>query len=374
MTRRALIVHPSNEWYGADQMLFVWARQLRERGWDVTVALPTDVDYDGELGRRLTEIECQVLDLELPILRRRDLTPRRIGGLLRRLGRSFLWVRRTSRTMDAVLFSTAATALSMPATVGLRARRAVHVQESFRSGAQAAILSRVISWTCDDIVACSRAVREAMEGPAARRCQVIYNGLDDVPLPDRSPSVPPIVLLVARVQSWKGQDMAIRMLAEPCLRDHPSAPVLRLVGAEPPGEVGQHVPRLEKLAHELRVADRVEFLGQRSDVPQLIAEASVVLNVSQRPDPFPLSTLEAMRAGATVVAGRLGGLPEMLGDAGLLAEPHSAQGLAKQVSAALDDRDKAESLGRAARKRWDERYSSRAHAARLDVLFSDWEG
>jgi glycosyltransferase involved in cell wall biosynthesis len=369
---RAFVVHPSNEWYGADQMLWVWARVLRDSGWQVEVALPTDVDYDGELGRRLADLGCDVREWDLPILRRRDLTPKRIWRLIARVLKSWIAVRKAARDADAVLFSTAATALSMPAVMGLRARRAVHVQESFREGLQARVLSRLLAFTCDDIIGCSGAVRDAMVGAARAKCEVLPNGIEDVEPLGLAKAQPPVILLVARIQSWKGQDMAIRMLADPALRLHESQPVLDLVGAEPPGEEGVYIPALRELATKLGVADRVHFLGQRSDVRELVSRASVVLNVSQRPDPFPLSTLEAMREGAAIVAGRLGGLPEMLADAGALADPHSEGALAAEAATLLSDVGSARLLGGRARARWETNYSAVVHETRLRALFARW--
>ena len=167
--------------------------------------------------------------------------------------------------------------------------------------------------------------------------------------------------------------MAIRMLADPALRNHPQHPVLRLIGAEPPGEEGAYVPLLRELAEHLGIAERVELLGQRDDIPSQIRGAAVVLNVSQQPDPFPLSALEAMRGGAAIVAGRLGGLPEMIGDAGVLADPHSPSELAKSVATLLRSPQERARLGRRARERWASEFSSDRHRAELAKLFVSWE-
>lgn len=381
MSRRVLVLHPSNEWYGADRMLAAWLEVLRERGWAASVVVPTDVVYSGELARRLEAMGCDVYAVDFPVLRRRELTP--IGGLrlMRRLLASWRALRDLARSSDVVLLSTSAVLLGTLATLGTNSRRSIHVQEYVGDSLQGRALSWIIGALCNEVVCCSHAVRQGLWGQAAGKSKVLYNGVPDVaesshqtPRGANSSQAPPYVLLVARIQRWKGQDMAIRMFAQPVLRDHPEQPVLRLIGAEPPGEEGVHLPLLRRLAQQLGISDRVELFGERHDIPAQISGATVVLNVSQLPDPFPLSALEAMRSGAAIVAGRLGGLPEMIGPAGILADPYSPVELAKAVARLLDSPDERACLGRQARERWASRFSSECHRRELTKLFLAWEG
>lgn len=72
-------------------------------------------------------------------------------------------------------------------------------------------------------------------------------------------------------------------------------------------------PSLRALAAGLGLAGRVRFLGQRTDVDRLLADAPVSLLVSNW-EGFPLSILEAMRAGLPVVASSVGGIDESVRD------------------------------------------------------------
>ncbi|HWC33190.1 MAG TPA: glycosyltransferase family 4 protein [Mycobacteriales bacterium] len=373
MMKRALLVHPSDEWYGADQMLHRWAEVLMSMGVDVTVAVPCDVDYPGTLSTRLREIGVEVQTLDLPILRRRYATPVGLARLAGRGRRSLARIRAVARGADLVVFSTVSVLPVAAATVGRGRVRAIHIQEFLEAGAERWTVSAAISGLVDDIVCCSSAVRAGLRGGAASRAIVVHNGIADLsPEPDADDvdDSPCSLLVVGRIQRWKGQDRAIRILAEPALRDHPAAPVLRLVGGEPPGESGRYVPALRALARECGVADRVEFVGERPDVARFFRDATVVLNVATRPDPFPLTGLEAMRAGKAIVASPTGGLPEMLGDAGRFATTTAAA--AGEVAALLDDPLERERLGAAARSRWEQHFTERHHRARLAELFDVW--
>lgn len=74
---------------------------------------------------------------------------------------------------------------------------------------------------------------------------------------------------------------------------------------------------------------KVEFLGNQSDVPELLRRADLYLLASET-ESFGLSALEAMSCGVPVVAPRVGGLPEVVadGETGLLVEPRAPQAIA----------------------------------------------
>jgi len=134
--------------------------------------------------------------------------------------------------------------------------------------------------------------------------------------------------LLAAAASWQGRD--------PC-------PLLALAGA---GPLDQRL-RAEADARGLRM----RFLGQRGDLPALLAAADVVV-VPSRWEGQPLIVQEALRAGRPLVASRTGGIPGLTGeDAAVLVPPGDVAALAAAVLAVLDDPGLAARLGEAARAR-----------------------
>ena len=92
----------------------------------------------------------------------------------------------------------------------------------------------------------------------------------------------------------------------------------------------------------------VRFLGQRGDVPALLAAADVIA-VPSRWEGQPLIVQEALQAGRPIVACRVGGIPDLTGrDAALLVPPGEPAQLAAAVLSVLDDQDIAGRLGAAA--------------------------
>jgi len=96
---------------------------------------------------------------------------------------------------------------------------------------------------------------------------------------------------------------------------------------------------------------RMRFLGQRGDVPALLAAADVVV-VPSAWEGQPLIVQEALRAGRPLVASRTGGIPDLTGeDAAVLVPPGDAAALTGAVLSVLDDPALAANLSAAALSR-----------------------
>ena len=105
--------------------------------------------------------------------------------------------------------------------------------------------------------------------------------------------------------------------------------------------------------------DRISFRSfvDRYQVPEILRGADVVVVPSRWPEPFALTVLEGMAAGAAVVGSDVGGIPETLTGAGVLVPPGDVSALAAALEGLADDpaRLRAEQLAgsaRAAERTW----------------------
>ncbi|ADN02510.1 glycosyl transferase, group 1 family [Spirochaeta thermophila DSM 6192] len=115
-------------------------------------------------------------------------------------------------------------------------------------------------------------------------------------------------------------------------------------------------PLLESMKEEakaLGIGDRVEFLGFCEDVEGVLASSQIFV-LASRWEGFPISILEAMRAGLPVVASDVGGCREAVveGETGYLVPRGDHMVLAERLRELILDPGKRERMGRAGRERF----------------------
>ena len=177
----------------------------------------------------------------------------------------------------------------------------------------------------------------------------IHNGMPDVaPELRADPARSPVRLaMVARFEPQKDHATLFHALAG--LLDAPWH--LDLIGD------GALLPEAKELSRRLGLADRIQFLGQRMDVDERLAEAQVALLITNW-EGFPRSILEAMRAGLPVVASAVGGIAESVGDGetGFTVPRGDVQALGERLKQLLADPALRTRLGRTGRQRYEERF------------------
>jgi len=143
----------------------------------------------------------------------------------------------------------------------------------------------------------------------------------------------PYILYVSNLWFYKNPDGAIRAFA--ALRRRYGHDLDLVIAG--PDDYGR-VPDLRALAHAEGVGERVRFLG-RVGMP-LLAElytASRVVFYPSLAETFGKPVVEGMRSGVPVVAAAATCLPEILGDAGLVADPRDDGALAEALHRAVSD-------------------------------------
>ena len=196
-------------------------------------------------------------------------------------------------------------------------------------------------------VAVSEPVRDQLiaSGAPAERVSVVRNG---VALgPDTDPPQNPGLTLVcaARLAAVKGQDVLLAALALA-----PADIRVRFVGDDLEG--GSFRSDLERQVSDLGLGERVEFLGHRNDLDELL-DASDGLVLPSRDEGLPLVALEAMARSRPVIATAVGGLPSLVhdGESGLLVAAEAPAELAAALVRLRDDPQLRRSLAHAGRAR-----------------------
>jgi len=150
-----------------------------------------------------------------------------------------------------------------------------------------------------------------------------------------------LFVCVARFAPQKNQALLLKSFAHGPASD--SRAHLVLVGE------GELRANLEEQARKINVADKVHFLGLRSDIPDVLGAMDAFV-LSSDYEGNPLSVLEAMASGLPIVSTAVGGVPNLFeaGKEGFLVGPGDFQGLAKSMNTLLKYEAARESMGAAA--------------------------
>ncbi|MGB8003526.1 MAG: glycosyltransferase family 4 protein, partial [Gaiellaceae bacterium] len=194
-------------------------------------------------------------------------------------------------------------------------------------------LERLAARWCRTIVVVADAERRAGLDASIgdpEQYRVIHNGIDTGKFDVARCPVHGRVVAVGRLARQKRPDLVVRAASRLLQRQDDFE--LLLVGDGPERSA------VEKLVHELGLSAHVKLLGNRDDVPGLLATAEAAVLASDY-EGCPLSVLEAMAAGVPVVATRVGGVPEIVadGETGLLVEPGQPNALAAAIGSVLGD-------------------------------------
>lgn len=174
-----------------------------------------------------------------------------------------------------------------------------------------------------------------------------------------------VVCAVARLHPVKGLNLVLKA-APAVLARVPSARFL-FVGD------GPQRAELEALAERLGIARAVRFPGERTDVPEILSLATVVVQTTFGLGGPGLSSLEAFAAGRPVVGFETTERREALrgADAAILVPEGDVVALGTALADVLADPDRAARMGRSARELVHERYDIDRVAARLEVIYRE---
>lgn len=358
-THSIVFLHPSDELYGADRVLLELVEAVPP-GSCVSVWLPNDMEY-GErlLTRELEARGIAVVRGPLPVLRRANLSIPGLAALIPQTAHA--WARLRRERPDLLYVNTSALALMVPTGRAVRSKVVAHAHEHL-GGVQGRLLS-VLLGAANELVVVSEAVRRSLPGWLRSRAKVVHNGFA-LPEPTDVEQVGPLrCLLASRWNAWKGHDSVIKAWGLVERRD------IRLIimGGPPLSGAAIDVPHL---VSQLPNRETVTIKGESPLVSRELAKADVVLVPSTRPDPLPTIAIEAAAAGRSVVASRIGGLPEIIEDgvSGWLVTPDAPE----EWAAVLESLTRRESRtrGQAAREKYETSFTRERFRSEISGLLS----
>lgn len=360
--RRVLHLVNGEHYAGAERVQDLLALRLPEFGFEVTfVCLKPD-----QFPRRRRAREARLL--ELPMRSRLDVAA---AVALSRIVRQEDYLLIHAHTPRSALVGRLASLLAgVPFVYHVHSPAARDSTHRWLNRASALAERAALTGTAR-LIAVSESLRNDLEqhGQAARKIAVVHNGVPSIALAERGrPRGTWTLGTLALFRPRKGIEVLLEALAR--LHAEGMDVRLRAVGEF---EMPQYRAEVFALAERLGVCRLIDWAGFCDDVAAELAQMDLVVLPSLFGEGLPMVVLEAMAAGVPVVASRVEGVPEAIGDGreGVLVEPGDPQALARGVRRIVDGSLDWQSLATAAKQRHAEMFSDRAMARHVADVYRE---
>jgi glycosyltransferase involved in cell wall biosynthesis len=227
------------------------------------------------------------------------------------------------------------------------------------------------------VAVCSEYLRNtfAAKSPAlAAKAKVVLNGVNtDLFFPREELREPKTIFFVGRLHREKGVLQLVQAHAR-VLKVHPDAKLVLAGGAGfGSNALTPYVREVKALARAMEQIHpgSVQFTGylhHDRDLPVWFQRATFFASPSIFQEPFGLVNAEAMACATPVVGSRRGGIPQVLGDTGVLIDPLDIESFADAMCKLLEDSEYTRRLGRAAHQRCREMFDWQVVAQRWNSL------
>ncbi len=179
-----------------------------------------------------------------------------------------------------------------------------------------------------------------------------------------------VVVILGRLTPLKGHPYFLQAMAR-VMRQVPHVKIW--VIGDAPQKKPEYRDELEKQAARLGLRNNIEFMGNRSDIPQLLAQADALCFASTEPESFGRAIVEAQAMHVPVVATKVGGVLDIIEDGrtGYLVLPKDAGAMADKVLHIYQHPKEAKRMADAAYRKVREQYTVEQMAERTLKVYKE---
>lgn len=262
-----------------------------------------------------------------------------------------------------------------------------HVHDIFKEGRTRKIFISAARRFATQILVVSHAVANVfLEGGLPfERVRVVHNGIDlSEWCPQRydagalrreigATDDEVLIGIVAQLTPWKGQNVFLEA-ADKVASQAPNARFIVVGDSLFDKDGGARFKNdLRNIVLGNGLESRTHFMGQRDDVPQILAGLDIFVHASVLPDPLPLVVLEAMAMKKGMVASAVGGVPEMVtsGRTGYLVPPGDPDATARAILDHIQNTEQSQQMRELGRRVGEEHFSQQFHLSNLFAEIRD---
>ena len=319
--KKLLLLHSSNDLYGASKIFLQLIDLLTKNGFDVHIIIPEKGMLDDFLIKKDIKIEY----LELGVLRKKYLNPL---GLINRLVTNIKAIAFLSKYIKDHSIDLVYTNTSTILSGGIAAKKngvpsLFHIHEiptgnklyEFFSG-------KIINWYSSKVLTVSNSVKKHwLKYINDKKIERIYNGIifsktDSLVELERDQD-DFVITSVARIIPYKGHGYLIDIADELIKK---STKFKFLIVGDTLSSYVSYEKSVKQKVKDLGLEDQIKFLGFREDVSSILKQSDLFIHPAIAPDPLPTVLFESLHNDLPTVATNLGGAIEILdnGNNGLL--------------------------------------------------------
>jgi len=199
-----------------------------------------------------------------------------------------------------------------------------------------------------------------------RKLITIHNGIPIISktLLARTENDSPVrIIMVARFSEPKDQHLLLTAISQ--IQTNTAFEVI-LVGD------GPLLKQCQEMVDGLGITDKVKFLGARADVPEQLARSHIFVLTSKW-EGFPLTILEAMRAGLPVIASDVGGIRESVleGETGFLIPRGDLETLESRLLELIEDPELRTRMGSKGHDRFVQHFTFELMAQKTEAVYRE---
>jgi len=310
-TKNILLVHSSNDFYGASKILISIVELLLKSKYSVFLILPEN----GPLNNHPTIMKTSLIIINMGIFRKKYLN---FFGLL---NRSFFIIKSTfeikkyikKNGIDLLYNNTSTIISSTFAAYFSKIPTIYHIHEiPIDSKYYSKFLTKIFNFFPSKIIAVSNATKDfwIKKGVIKTKINVIHNGFDFNFLDKNKLHNNKLIFTnISRIIPYKGHLFLINLFNE-ILKTNKNL-ILQIVGDTLP-YYKSYLNQLKSKVKELDIEKNVLFLGYKTDTESILKNSHFFIHTPIAPDPFPTVLFEAIQSKTPIIFTANGGSKEIL--------------------------------------------------------------